>query len=59
MDFIAIIRIAERLPITIEELNELGVLDENVVKVYGEQLLEHVRVFIFECRALIASINSS
>ncbi len=38
--------IAEQIPLTIEELSELGVLGENVVKDYGERLIKNINAFV-------------
>jgi hypothetical protein len=38
--------IAEKVPLTIDELTELGVLGENVVKEYGERLIKNINAFI-------------
>ncbi len=42
----AISAIAEQIPLTIEELSELGVLGENVVKEYGERLIKNINAFV-------------
>jgi len=38
--------IAEQVPLTIEELNDLGVIGENVVKDYGERLIKNINAFV-------------
>jgi hypothetical protein len=38
--------IAEKVPLTIDELTALGVLGENVVKEYGERLIKNINAFI-------------
>ena len=38
--------IASKVPLSIEELNELGVLGENVVKEYGDRLIKNLNAFI-------------
>ena len=38
--------IASKVPLSIEELKELGVLEESVVKEYGDSLIKHLNAFI-------------
>jgi ATP-dependent DNA helicase, RecQ family len=38
--------IASQVPLTIEELNDLGVIGENVVKEYGDRLIKNLNAFI-------------
>lgn len=42
----AMITIAEQLPLTMDELSDLGVLGENVVKEYGERLVKNINAFV-------------
>lgn len=38
--------IASQVPLTIEELNDLGIIGENVVKEYGDRLIKNLNAFI-------------
>lgn len=38
--------IASQVPLTIQELNDLGVIGENVVKEYGDRLIKNLNAFI-------------
>jgi hypothetical protein len=38
--------IAEKVPLTIDELSALGVLGEGIVKEYGERLIKNIKAFI-------------
>ena len=49
--------IAAQVPLTVEELSELGVLGENVVIEYGDRLIKNINSFI-EQNALEIYIQS-
>jgi bloom syndrome protein len=38
--------IASQIPLSIDELNDLGIIGENVVKEYGERLIKNLNAFI-------------
>ena len=38
--------IASKVPLSLDELNDLGVLGENVVKEYGERLVKNINSFV-------------
>lgn len=42
----AMVTIASQVPLSIEELNDLGVLGENVLKEYGDRLIKNIKSFV-------------
>ena len=42
----AMVTIASQVPSSIEELNEMAVLGENVVKEYGDRLIRNIKAFV-------------
>jgi hypothetical protein len=42
----AVKSVAAQVPMSVEELTAIGVLGENVIKVYGERLIESIQNFV-------------